>query len=292
MFYSHFKLIILLLLSVCILDTKSQAQNIDLDNYLAYSQNTDDDDKKDKDDKDDDDEDNKDDDDCEGDGTWKLKGNKLKCPEQYFGTKSYDDLIFKTNALERFRITKDGDFIFAPKLSLIFPNGASFDSVGTNTLFTNTLQVGNLNGTGTALLKVTSTGKITRFPLTNNSNHYLKGDGTFGLGAFSINGNTVYSNNTGFVGIGTSNPVEKLHVAGNIKFDGNLMNSIVKSDKVNGLVSMDADVNITGKLKLGTSSLFLGSTSTGTAGTSNFIYADNAPLRINADEGQVTSKIL
>jgi len=270
------------------LDTKTQAQNIDLDNYLAYSQNTDDDDQKGKEDKDDDDgdEEDEDDDDCEGDGVWKLKGNKLKCPEQYFGTKSYDDLIFKTNALERFRITKDGDFIFAPNLSLTFPNGASFDSIGTNTLFTNTLQVGNLSGTGTALLKVTSNGNIGRFPITNNTNHYLKGDGNFGLGAFSVSGNTVYSNNTGFVGIGTSNPIEKLHVAGNIKFDGNLMNSIIHSDKTTGEVTVDGklianDAQVNGLLKVGTGTLILDGSNTQT-GPANTIRTDNGNLKIQA----------
>jgi len=271
------------------LDTKSQAQNIDLDNYLTYSQNTDDD-KEDKDDKDDDDDDddNEDDDDCEGDGVWKLKGNKLKCPEQYFGTKSYDDLIFKTNALERFRITKDGDFIFAPNLSLTFPNGASFDSVGTHKLFTEYLQVGGLNGTGTALLKVTSNGTVVRFPLTNNANHYLKGDGTFGLGAFSVNGNTVYSNNTGFVGIGTSNPIEKLHVAGNIKFDGNLMNSIIHSDKTTGEVTIDGkliadEAHVKGLLKVGTGTLLLQGNLQ--PGSDNTISTDGGNLRISPANG-------
>lgn len=79
--------------------------------------------------------------------------------------------------------------------------------------------------------------------------------------------NTIFHcQNKGNVGIGLCNPTNKFEVLGHSKFTGNL--------------------NVTGLLKVGTNSLYLGSNTSGSAGVQNFIYTDNGPLKINSDEGQ------
>ncbi|MBL4652559.1 MAG: hypothetical protein JKY53_06795 [Flavobacteriales bacterium] len=47
------------------------------------------------------------------------------------------------------------------------------------------------------------------------------------------------------------------------------------------------NAHISGELKIGRNSLYLGTNTTGTAGAFNYIYTDDAALKINSDEGQV-----
>jgi len=77
--------------------------------------------------------------------TWKLFGNNNVTTNSFIGVTNPDsDFIFKTNSLERMRITSDGKIIFAPGVSLTVPNGGMFDSlfanfISTSTLFSNTI---------------------------------------------------------------------------------------------------------------------------------------------------------
>ena len=111
------------------------------------------------------------------------------------------------------------------------------------------------------------------------------------------------------IGIGTNSPNAKLHLNGNLRIeDGTEGDGYVLTSDANGNASwLDMSINQIGTqanpyselyatdfIKVGTSSLWLGSTLTpGTADLGEFIFTTgtNQPLRINGDEGPNTGNI-
>lgn len=97
----------------------------------------------------------------------------------------------------------------------------SFESV-TSTNFINPLFVGTSNG----LVLSDANGNFQKLNFDNNQSSYLRGDGTFGQlpssDTWKADNGNIYTVNSGFVGIGIENPIEKLDVNGNANIRGYL----------------------------------------------------------------------
>jgi hypothetical protein len=176
---------------------------------------------------------------------WKLDGNNNASTTTFLGSTTLQPLIFKTNNLERFRINGDGTFNFT-----------------------------GLPGTGQGLLYTSPTGLLQRIVFSGNANQVLLGNGTFGTLAssnyFVFSGtnqlSTIYK-----LGIGVTNPSQKLEVDGNAIFNGS-----VTAQSIN-LV----DVSTSGKALFFKSSMCMDGYDP-TLGTKNEICAMNAPLYLNS----------
>jgi hypothetical protein len=81
---------------------------------------------------------------------------------------------------------------------------------------------------GAGLLRHDANGVVYGIKFSGNTNDVLRGDGTFGSVAgsgistnyWSANGNHIYNNNTGNVGVGTTAPQSKFHANGTSWFTG------------------------------------------------------------------------
>ena len=83
-----------------------------------------------------------------------------------------------------------------------------------------------INGAG--LLRHDASGVVYGIKFTGNINDVLRGDGTFGSASsggsgtnfWTANGNNIFNNNTGNVGVGTTTPQSKFHANGTSWFTG------------------------------------------------------------------------
>ncbi|MBL7893798.1 MAG: hypothetical protein JNK50_00795 [Bacteroidia bacterium] len=148
---------------------------------------------------------------------WSTSGNGIGIGE-FIGTTTNFPLDFRTNNAQRM-------------------------SLGVNGV----LNLNSLIGNGNRVLLADAYGNISALS-QGNSNQYLSGNGTWnnfpsGVTGWSINGNVMYNNNSGYVGIGTSNPNHLLdvngdmHIANNLYVDG----KILISDRIeSGVIRTDS----------------------------------------------------
>jgi hypothetical protein len=165
--------------------------------------------------------------------SWEINGNGNITAAQFMGTTNANDVIFKTNNIERARILANGNVgINTNAPSVLFANSPlhSGDQSGLGTqvamgmdwnanstgYVASFYNSGTANGSGGALIKITDVTASAK-ALTVNS-------GAIGTGTDLL---TVLGN--GNTGIGTNAPVEKLHVVNHkIKLDGNF-NTVANS---------------------------------------------------------------
>ena len=121
---------------------------------------------------------------------WNLQGNEVDETEHFFGATNLAPLIFKTDNQERLRIDETGQ--------IIFPD---FANLGKGLLYS-------------------EDGVLSYITYTNGQNRFLREDGSFVPPHWNLSGDDMYSLNEGRIGIGTTNPLGKLHVAdGDVYFE-------------------------------------------------------------------------
>lgn len=221
--------------------------------------------------------------------------------------------------------TINGDLMYkGVKLETALPNSLALQSL--------TLTGNIINFTGAALefytpiqaqyngnkpvFSMSQFGELNFFssPFLNYNHLLLKGAGdyknglsfadSFGTTA-GIGGAVLFGENGGALGsrlgIGANEKValswdkdNNVKLNGKLTFaDGSVQTTAGSSWNINNnYLTYPQNVNVLGSLKLGQNSLFLGSTSTGTAGTLNYIYADNASLEIQNQSAVFQSTIL
>ena len=111
-----------------------------------------------------------------------------------------------------------------------------------------------LAGTGSGIVYTGVDGKLHRYSFTGNNQQVLLGDGTFGYYSdndWKIDGNNIYNQNTGNVGINTTAPEYQLDVNGDAKVRGEFL--VGNSIKFNGII--DQITTTTGNLDFGTTNL-------------------------------------
>ncbi len=148
---------------------------------------------------------------------WGTGGNSIATGD-FFGTTNNFSILFKVNNIQRMSLNTTG-----------------------------ILQLNSLAGTGTGFTTIDANGNLIRTNFPNDPNKFLNGDGTFTNistpGAWSYNGNNLFNPNSGFVGIGTSNPQFLLDVNGNARVNGNFqVNSLIGTGI--GLTSLDMNGNL------------------------------------------------
>jgi hypothetical protein len=112
----------------------------------------------------------------------------------------------------------------APDQAIILNNGTGISISGTypNFTITNTAPDQNITLTGTGATYITGTYPNFSISSTDNNTTYSAGTGLTLTGTvfnskWTIAGNNIYNNNTGFIGIGTTNPTTALHINGSLR---------------------------------------------------------------------------
>jgi hypothetical protein len=190
---------------------------------------------------------------------WNVFGN-LGDGADWLGTTNSFPLIFKTNNTQRMSLDANGVF------NLV-----------------------NLAGTGSRMLQTDANGNLIFLP-TGSSGQFLQSDGTWAnlpssATAWKVNGNNIFNTNSGFTGIGTSNPLYPLDVVGSAHVSSNL---IVDG----GLVLTDINKTPNGiQLNIGGNAVFTGGLqATSLAGTGGIVYADpSGNLRIGPSSSNINS---
>ncbi len=158
---------------------------------------------------------------------WEITGNSNITPPNFLGTTNANDVIFKTNNIERARISSGGNVgINTPAPSVLFTNSAfhSGDQSGLGTqvamgmdwnanamgYVASFYNSGTVVGSSGVLIKISDNTANTKALTVNSSPTIIGGND---LLTVLGNGNT---------GIGINAPLEKLHVVNHkIKLDGN-----------------------------------------------------------------------
>lgn len=122
---------------------------------------------------------------------WLLGGNNLSGVE-YLGSNNNQPLSFRAHGIELLRMD---------------PTQYRFLRLQDN---------------GPGIMTLQSNGTATRLNFTGNSNHVLRGNGTFASLPWNNTGNAVFTPGNFNVGIGVVNPSEKLVVNGNILVQGTI----------------------------------------------------------------------
>lgn len=169
---------------------------------------------------------------------WSTSGNSTSNGD-FIGTTNNEPLLLKTNNQTIIRLKPSGDIIFKP-----------FENLGTG------------------LLGFDNDGKILPYTFNGNANTFLNGagqfidlNGTTGWKVDPSNGNIIQTT-SGYVGIGTSNPQLKLHVAGDAIVEGYVFTQGISiigrawgqkmySDTINvTLIEMDSLKRIEGETRI------------------------------------------
>jgi hypothetical protein len=165
--------------------------------------------------------------------SWEINGNNNITAAQFLGTTNANDVIFKTNSIERARILVNGNVgIGTNAPSVLFANSPlhSGDQSGLGTQVAmgmdwnanSTGYVASFYNSGTA---IGSSGALIKInDVTANAKALTVNSGAIGTGTDLL---TVLGN--GNTGIGTNAPSERLHVVNHkIKLDGNF-NTVANS---------------------------------------------------------------
>lgn len=111
-------------------------------------------------------------------------------------------------------------------------------------------QFSSLAGGGNAIVMSNATGVVSRTALSNNATDVLNGNGAFvpasslGDNDWTVSGTTMYSNNSGNVGIGTTGPSSKLEVNGRIESGREGYVGTYNSTQVQGIWSIGSPYGI------------------------------------------------
>jgi hypothetical protein len=129
---------------------------------------------------------------------WGTSGNNA-APGSFLGTLNNEPLVFKTNGTTQLKIKPDGGLV-----------------------------VKGFDNQGFGFVKFDNNGTLLPVPFNGSANEVLTANGSFQSiqllsGWKPIPGNHLANVNPGNVGIGVNQPLEKLHVAGNILNDGFLL---------------------------------------------------------------------
>jgi len=222
---------------------------------------------------------------AQGGAKWSVSGNSID-PGDFIGTTNNEDLILKANGTEGLRIKSNGKIDLSTNQVRINPQ----TTAATNIKFHN-----SNSQNGGFLIGINSgnnNGNNAIFNLKENRNMIFK---TNAVEQMRID-------NLGNVGIGTNSLSSRLTVAGTIettsggvKFpDGSVQTTAFTAGPLMGTQANPySELYATDFIKVGTSSLWLGSTLTpGTADLGEFIFTTGTqPLRINGDEGPNTGNI-
>lgn len=190
---------------------------------------------------------------------WSRNGDNLSNGD-WLGSTNNEPLLLKANNNLGIRIKTNGELIFK-----------SLDL--------------NSNSGPNGLVFTDGQGLISRFNFSGNSADYLLGNGTWGTlpvvpSSWSVIGNHIFSSNSGNVGIGTSNPLYKLDVIGDVRVSNNLYvgGGIIITDEVNATDQVN-----TGALTADTINISAGGVITGTASFNGEIRgADKLTVNGNA----------
>jgi len=250
---------------------------------------------------------------------WKVNGNNLTFPGPHFiGTIDYLDFVFKTNSLERMRITKDGDINMANSLNVGIDINVGRDAnIGRDVNIDRNLDVDN----NANIDKDLTVGGIARF--NNPAQSTTKDDGSVivegGVGIeknVNIGGNTEIDGTLGVDGITTlKNTTESttkdngslvveggvgieknLNVGGNTEVDGTLgvdgvttlKNTTQSTTKDDGALVVEGGVGVEKNLNVGGNSGVTGnSTVGGTLGVNGIATFNNTTQSTTKDNGAV-----
>ncbi|OFY85697.1 MAG: hypothetical protein A3F72_12160 [Bacteroidetes bacterium RIFCSPLOWO2_12_FULL_35_15] len=128
---------------------------------------------------------------------WNTNGNSVTSTD-FIGTTNATSLIFRTNNLKALEIDPNADLFLK-----------------------------NLSGTGNGIIRYDNLGKIERIPFNQNFSQVLSSSGVWSeistLIGLQLNNTDIIQTAPGKVGIGTVSPMEKLHVNGNLRIDGDLI---------------------------------------------------------------------
>jgi len=135
------------------------------------------------------------------------------------------------------KLTVDGTALFKDKVTFngigYFKNKLIVDditrlknklTVDSNAVIKGKIRNNYLSGSGIVLLKADDNGIIKKFPFPGDSTKVLRGDGTYGYNNWQLTGTNLFLLTTGNIGIGVTNPTEKLDISGNVKISGSLTN--------------------------------------------------------------------
>lgn len=170
------------------------------------------------------------------------------------------------------KFTKGGDNLTSNEAVIGSTNNVDFKFLTNNQTrlvidATGVMRLVNLAGSGTRLVTTDANGNFLALP-QGNANHVLFGNGTWGAiptqtfsGNWGVNGNK-YFYNSGYVGIGTSNPQFPLDVVGDARIQNNLYvgGGIVITDRVNAAESVTTTVLNADTIRMGAGRVIAGTT--------------------------------
>ncbi|MBK9282756.1 MAG: hypothetical protein IPM51_00365 [Sphingobacteriaceae bacterium] len=166
---------------------------------------------------------------------WATGGNLIS-NDDFIGTTNNFPMDFRINNTQRMKLGIDGNLV-----------------------------LNNLAGSGNRMLMSDSTGKLFSLP-AGGPGQFLQGNGVWGnlpggATSWQLIGNDLISTNSGNIGIGTSNPQNKLEVVGDVSISNNLFvgGGLITSQQVDATTMLNAgDVNATNNLNVSGNSNFSG----------------------------------